>query len=303
MQGMTSPHDELAALRARAYGPAADIDGDPEVLARLRDLEIAAREGQTTTDEASRTAAAEASRTDAASVDAVTESLFGVAGTSGDDPEGSPAPAASGSAAAATSPEAVPAPPRQLRPIAARWAVAWAASVAAVAVIVGGLVFGLARIPPVVTASGAQQVATLTDPLEASDRLRQWVGGETLRAFAFEGLTVVRTPWAPFAQGSDGECLLVFSDEQLSADGAISGAIYTGCRAGSFPATAELVVGDDSPQPLRDRFGGGTALQFVLDGDVVGVFVGAPIATPTPTVGAAARAQLSVTSVPGDVRG
>jgi len=302
MQGMTSPHDELAALRARAYGPAADIDGDPEALARLRDLEIAAREGQTTTDEASRTAAAEASRTDAASVDAVTESLFGVAGTSGDDPEGSPAPAASGSAAA-TGPGTALAPPRQLRPIAARWAVAWAASVAAVAVIVGGLVFGLARIPPVVTASGAQQVATLTDPLEASDRLRQWVGGETMRAFAFEGLTVVRTPWAPFAQGSDGECLLVFSDEQLSADGAISGAIYTGCRAGSFPATAALVVGDDSPQPLRDRFGGGTALQFVLDGDVVGVFVGAPIATPTPTVGAAARAQLSVTSVPGDVRG
>ena len=180
---------------------------------------------------------------------------------------------------------------------------AWAASIAAVAIIVGGLVFGLARIPPVVTASGAQLVATLDDPLEASDRLRQWVGGETVRAFAFEGLTVVRTPWAPFAQGSDGECLLVFSDEQLSADGAISGAIYTGCRAGSFPATAELVVGDDSPQPLRDRFGGGTALQFVLDGDVVGVFVGAPIATPTPTVGAAARAQLSVTSVPGDVRG
>ena len=103
MQGMTSPHDELAALRARAYGPAADIDGDPEALARLRDLEIAAREGQTTTDEASRTAAAEASRTDAASVDAVTESLFGVAGTSGDEPEGSPAQAASGSAAAATS--------------------------------------------------------------------------------------------------------------------------------------------------------------------------------------------------------
>ena len=27
----------------------------------------------------------------------------------------------------------------------------------------------------------------------------------------------------------------------------------------------------------------GTALQFVLDGDVVGVFVGAPVPSPTPT--------------------
>ncbi len=31
--------DELAALRARAYGPDADIDADPEALARLRQLE------------------------------------------------------------------------------------------------------------------------------------------------------------------------------------------------------------------------------------------------------------------------
>ena len=46
--------------------------------------------------------------------------------------------------------------PRPPRPIATRWILAWAASVAAVAIVVGGLVFGLAAMPPVPTASGAR---------------------------------------------------------------------------------------------------------------------------------------------------
>jgi hypothetical protein len=36
--------DELAALRSRAYGPDADIWSDDDALARLKDLEAAARE-------------------------------------------------------------------------------------------------------------------------------------------------------------------------------------------------------------------------------------------------------------------
>ena len=100
--------------------------------------------------------------------------------------------------------------------------------------------------------------------------------------FSFEGLTVARTPWSMFGQGDD-DCLFVVADQRIGDDGSIRGPIYTGCRAGSFPATAEFLVGIDSPQQLRDRFGDGTALQFVLDGDVVGVFVGAPVPSPTPT--------------------
>ena len=35
----TAAHDELRMLRARAYGPAADIDRDPTAAERLRELE------------------------------------------------------------------------------------------------------------------------------------------------------------------------------------------------------------------------------------------------------------------------
>ncbi|MBF9336286.1 hypothetical protein G3N30_08635 [Microbacterium lacticum] len=91
-----------------------------------------------------------------------------------------------------------------------------------------------------------------------------------------------RTPWSMFGQGDD-DCLFVVADQRIGDDGSIRGPIYTGCRAGSFPATAEFLVGIDSPQQLRDRFGDGTALQFVLDGGIVGVFVGAPVPSPTPT--------------------
>ena len=46
MEGFTHPSDadrELDELRARAYGPDPDIDGDPAALARLRELEAAHR--------------------------------------------------------------------------------------------------------------------------------------------------------------------------------------------------------------------------------------------------------------------
>ena len=42
VEGFTHPSDagrELDELRARAYGPDHDIDGDPRALARLRELE------------------------------------------------------------------------------------------------------------------------------------------------------------------------------------------------------------------------------------------------------------------------
>ena len=40
---MTSPEDELATLRERAYGPGADILDDPDALARLHELEAEAK--------------------------------------------------------------------------------------------------------------------------------------------------------------------------------------------------------------------------------------------------------------------
>ena len=60
-----------------------------------------------------------------------------------------------------------------------------------------------------------------------------------------------------------------------------SGRSANGCGAGPFPASAQFIVGGQSPDELRARYPDGTALSFVLDGDVVGVFM-APPATPTP---------------------
>ena len=59
------------------------------------------------------------------------------------------------------------------------------------------------------------------------------------------------------------------------------GRTYTGCGAGPFRAAVQFVVDDQSPAELRAHYPDGTALSFVLDGDVVGVFMAAP-SSPTP---------------------
>lgn len=266
MQEMTasSPH-ELAALRARAYGPRADIDDDPAALARLRELEAAER------------AALRERETECEAQDADV-----------DGPRGSAAPPAEWAERDAVDElralEASAAPPAP-RPIAPAWIIAWAASVLVVALVVGGLVFGLASIRPVSTATGATQVASLTDPADMSDMewVRQWFGGsQDMSGYVYLGLIVARTPQGVFAEGSD--CLLVLrSDGFQEDDQSFRGPVYSGCRAGAFPAAVQFVVGADAPKELRDRFGDGTALSFVLDEDVVGVFASeAP--SPTPTV-------------------
>ena len=275
MQGMDDPNAlELTALRRRAYGPDADIDADPAALARLRELEEQDRARAAASEARAEGAAEAVAQPDEPAESAPALTAVAAAGDATGDPAADTAADMTGDAR-----DGEPRPPR---PIATRWILAWAASVAAVAIVVGGLVFGLAAMPPVPTASGARQVETLTQPVEAGEWLKRWAGGESVRVFSFEGLTVARTPWSMFGQGDD-DCLFVVADQRIGDDGSINGPIYTGCRAGSFPATAEFLVGIDSPQQLRDRFGDGTALQFVLDGDVVGVFVGAPVPSPTPT--------------------
>lgn len=64
-------------------------------------------------------------------------------------------------------------------------------------------------------------------------------------------------------------CLLIVPSEGYGSDGSVTGEVYWGCQAGSFPATA-----------LRERFPDGTALKFVLDGVRVGVFVEDDVRTP-----------------------
>ncbi len=275
MQGMSTPADELAALRSRAYGPRADIDDDPAALARLRELEAMQRRGRTVTDDAPQTVPAPAAVGSAAPApDAGADASDAEREDATDRDAGSDGFASD-----------APPPPR---PIARGWMIAWAASILVVAVTVGAVVFGLASIRPVDPSSGAAQVDTLTPneaTLDGMEWIKRWYGtDDSVRGWIYDGLAVVRTPIGMFGTGSD--CLTVVPvDAYSSADQSISGPIYSGCSAGSFPATVEFVIDREMPEELRERFGEGTALSFVLRGDAVGVFHDdRPAVTPTPTI-------------------
>lgn len=257
MTTSTTPDaQELAALRARAYGPRADLDADPAGLARLRELEAAARVaagGGEPTGTASDTAEADVPSDPVSATDEHTQ------------PE---APA---------EPEALAVVPalRPPRPVSLTWFIAWAASIVAVALIVGGTVFALASIRPVSPHTGAFQVATLDEPVTDDELRNSWfpTTNDGL-IYRFHGLTVGVTGAAQIygrAAEATERCLFVGmvggNDEQYSSG-------WSGCAAGSFPAVVAFVVGPDAPRELRESYPPGTALQFVLDGVRVGVFQG-----------------------------
>lgn len=263
MQEMTasSPH-ELAALRARAYGPRADIDADPDALARLRELEEAQR---------------------AASREAVRAPDVGDAPAAPGSPPGEPTLAELVAATAITPPDGGRAAYTPRR-VTVTWITAWAASLLLVAVAVGAIVFGLASIRPVSTATGATQIETLDDPVERPEWLDAWMGDRTeyTAVYSFAGMLVAKVPAGIFTTGTD--CIMALrADAYNETDQSFRGEIHSACRAGVFPASVQFVVDDTFPQEMRDRFGDGTALQFVADGDLIGVFVdesGEP--TPSP---------------------
>ena len=286
MQRMTaSPHDELATLRARAYGPRADIEADAEALARLRELEDAARRARGVGSPPHDPDEGDADAADARPVASGTGADAGAPPTSSDRAGGDAAPPAIDEADGRRSDPAPGVRGARARPIALAWLVGWAASVLVVAVLVGGIVFALASVRPV-TASGATQIESLTDPVDPPDWLSQWFpqGADPL-AFSYNGLIVARAPGGPYGAGRDSHCLFVADENAFNqSDGSITGQMYTGCGVSAFPATVQFVVDQNSTAQLREAFPKGTALQFVLDGDMVGVFaVAAP--APSPTAG------------------
>ncbi|OOB91437.1 hypothetical protein [Rathayibacter sp. VKM Ac-2630] len=109
--------------------------------------------------------------------------------------------------------------------------------------------------------SDSREVATLR--LAPADDLAGWGGSEdTLASDDFHGLRVVKRP-----SGEDGgSCLYV-----VPAESDASGIVYSGCSARSFPATAQLTVSPSLPSELRDAFGDGSGLRFVLAGETVHV--------------------------------
>ncbi len=78
------------------------------------------------------------------------------------------------------------------------------------------------------------------------------------------------------AAGTRAECLVLMDTSSIPAPGDLDAAQvgfrYGGCGAGAFPATIEFVVTPDLPDDFRARFPVGSSVQFVRDGDRVGVF-------------------------------
>ncbi|WP_341994965.1 hypothetical protein MRBLWH7_002515 [Microbacterium sp. LWH7-1.2] len=253
--------DELRTLRARAYGPSADIDQDPAALQRLHELE--ARRG-TPDAEVVVPSAPPALAEPAPALDAVP-----VPPPSDEDevalltpPEGS-------------EPEAVR--PRRTRRVSSQTWALWVLSVLAAAALAAGLTSSLISISPVSASSGAPQIDTLEpDPFVVLPDGFMGAGPSSL-AFEYYGVTLFETAGGYGGVGTD--CFSVVPTEQIPETGtetdgwSMSGLFYTGCRVGAFPATVQFAVDSAVPQQLRDRFPPDSALQFVFDGDRIGVYL------------------------------
>ncbi|MCK6067397.1 MULTISPECIES: hypothetical protein [Microbacterium] len=249
MQG--EHEEELRTLRARAYGPSPDIHADAVAVARLEELEAAAR--QRDAGPPARAANTEVERVAPAEAVAAPETeLF---------PE-----------ATASAPPASP-PARRARP---RWAaVLWPVSVVA-ALSAGAAATSLAM--PLVSrdaGAGASQVTTLQP-----DPGFEWPEGlfgpptDDAQGFAdFLGVTAIASSRGAYQPGGDSACLLLIPTEDLAKQPETGFTwVHSGCGAGPFPAAVALTVDGQMPESLRDRFPVGTALQFVFDGERVGVF-------------------------------
>ncbi|MFF2487324.1 hypothetical protein ACFVSU_13050 [Microbacterium sp. NPDC058062] len=256
--------DELRTLRARAYGPSADIEQDPAALQRLRELE------------ASRDAP------DAEAPDEPSVLQAHVGPTPVEAPVLPPADDGAELFAIGESSETesdAPASTRRRKPRrpSSQSVALWALSVLGAAALAAGLTYSLTSAPPVEASSGATQVDTL-EPDPFIEVPAGWFGaGPSSMAFEYYGLTLFESTGGYTGMGTD--CFAVVATEQmpeLDADTnswSLSGIMYNGCRAGAFPATVQFVIDSNAPQQLRDRFPAGSALQFVFDGSRIGVFL------------------------------
>ncbi|MFH8251200.1 hypothetical protein ACH3VR_12590 [Microbacterium sp. B2969] len=232
---------ELRRLRARAYGPAPDIHGDPAALRRLEELEARNRQ---------------------------------VASVPADEAPVSDAPPSEPEPGPALEEHAEPAEPsRGFR----RWMPwLWLASLVTVGVLAAAWTFATAIVwfAPLQRDAAIAQVAVLTvdeafdAPAVFGSPVADRVGFQD-----FDGLTAMTAEGGVMGAGADDTCLVVVPTASIDTEADIyNGPIFVGCSAGAFPATVELLVTHDQPEGIRDRFPAGTALQFVLDGERVVVF-------------------------------
>lgn len=251
--------NELRTLRARAYGPDADLHDDPAGWQRLRELEDISRGQDVPLDES-------------APPPVVQEEALP------SPVEEAPAPAAS--VESEDRPEDAPSRTGVLR---GRWSGRRAAIVlvaaVATAVVVTATVTGvisrrMQADPREVAILGVDPAATVpqifgnwvceNDECTTEEEVVGTVFTE------FYGLSASTIPGHLMGDDDATACLVVLETSQLDAEpGSFRGRMYFGCGAGEFPATAEIAVTDELPEELRDEFPEGSALQFVLDGDEV----------------------------------
>lgn len=285
---MDAVDEELRTLRARAYGPHADIANDPVAAQRLHELEglRAARRAESMSADAASPVAVDVVPVDERMPDELTpglsalDALFPVVP---EPPSSTELPASPQLPASAEHPVAAeetttpqePAGPRRYRRRAL-----WITAVAAAA-LSAGVTYAVVSFAPVSASSGAPQISTLA-PTNAIEVPAGFMGAvEDSPAFEFHGLTLFLSasgfngPATP-----DAACLMVVTSDQIPAaeeftadSWGVEGPIYSGCQVGVFPGTVEIPLTADAPNELRAAFPDGTALQFVLDGDRVGVFL------------------------------
>lgn len=231
-----SSADDLTRLRARAYGPDADIWQDPAAMARLAELESAQHPPPAPGAEPS------------------------PPGTEPGGSTGGPADTRPGGPAA-----------RRMR---GAWIAAWAASIVVVGVAVGLAVHATGGSAPSSAEPEATLDATLDEPAALDTWIRRWFvdKGVGVTLYSYRGLLIARAPVGSF--DSRAECLFVVGEQDIDPhDGSVDGDVRTGCGAGAFPATVQFVVDTAAPSALRERFADGTGVRIVSDGGVIEVFV------------------------------
>ncbi|MDN3495931.1 hypothetical protein QL996_08335 [Planococcus sp. APC 4015] len=225
---------ELERLRRRAFGPHADIDTDPPAIARLQELESAARDasrGGPAADEADRAVVS-------------------------DEPDADPAGPAD------SPPDPTTDFPRVTRLAHVRaWLrspVAWALSVIAAVVVTAVVTLAAVAGQPPVARLGPSDGDV---PRAAADFLR----GDVVVYEEFEGMSIfsgVRIGQPDFT------CLILIDAERVDNLAGLA------CAPSEFSVSADLVVGSGSSAATRDRFEIGTPLRFTLVPEGVVVHAG-----------------------------
>jgi len=241
--GAGEDDNELAALRARAYGPGGDIQGDPRALQRLLELESAGRQRY-------------------------------IPPENDEGPRDDSSPSADGPAPGPVVPAQDSLTRRLARRVAGlpRSTVLIALAVAAFVVLILVVTTLVQRIRVDPLQVGAEEIARLSIdptyevPLLFGQGMQDEAAVEPFQQF--HGIRTLVAPGGFFSAGGHADCLTLYSDVDIVdlESSEFNGPILGGCSAGAFPATVQFnsdITGFSDE--LVEEFPETTALQFVYD--------------------------------------